>query len=263
MSARPQKAPVRIVLSYAHRDEGRLERFGLIPFLEGLPKKQNWEFWSDKFLDDSRFDEEIKARFNRADVIVCIVSQYFLNSKYINEVEKVIARRRSKNERILVVPILLTPSFWEEEKWLTKLHHFPKRKGYVFDEGVNRLALAMEIARFIIRHFEQRVLPFRDPKLLYKMRRLARTSLTEEQTGILRRDACERASEAVPNPELRAKICREAKRLIKQKGVDHLSKKDLAALDKKSLANGRKPDPEIVRWVLRCAGLHPQGKAGA
>lgn len=260
MTARPQKTPVRIVLSYAHLDKGRLKRFDLASFLQGLPKKQNWEFWSDEMMDDSHFDEEIKARFNSADVIICIVSQYFLNSKYIRNVESIIARKRSKHERILVVPVLLTPSFWEEEKWLKELHHFPT-KGYVFDEGVNRLALAMEIARFIIRHFEQRVLPFRDPKLLYKMRRLARTSLTEEQTGILRRDACERASEAVPNPELRAKICREAKRLIKQKGVDHLSKKDLAALDKKVLTNGRKPDPENVRWVLRCAGLHPQGRA--
>lgn len=40
-----------------------------------------------------------------------------------------------------------------------------------------------------------------------------------------------------------------------------LSKQKLETLDRRFLArNQRNPDAEIVRWVLRCAELHPQGR---
>jgi hypothetical protein len=42
---------------------------------------------------------------------------------------------------------------------------------------------------------------------------------------------------------------------------ESLSKQQLEELDRRFLARGeRKPDAELVRWVLRASRLHPQGR---
>lgn len=262
MTASPKKLPVRMVLSYAHVDKPRLKRTGLIAFLQGLANAKKWEFWWDENMDYPRFNEEIKRRFDNANVIISVVSQNFLNSEYIRKVESKAARMRGKREDILVLPVLLTPSRWEEdEKWLKELHHFPTR-GYLSGSGDKGLETNIEITEYISRYFNRRVLPFSDPKLIYKLRRLPETSLSPDQIRILTTNSCEKATEKVPNQILRAKICREAKRLGAGNSKN-LGKKDLEAIDKKFLARRRKPDAEIVRWVLRCAGLHPQGRTSA
>lgn len=43
MTARPKKRPVRIVLSYAHRDRPLLDLSGLMTFLEDLVRTQKWK----------------------------------------------------------------------------------------------------------------------------------------------------------------------------------------------------------------------------
>ncbi|HEV2805381.1 MAG TPA: TIR domain-containing protein [Chthoniobacterales bacterium] len=251
-----------MVLSYAHSDRERLDRSELIVFLEGLARDQKWDFWWDEKMAYPRFDEEIRDRFENADVIICLISQAFLNSRYISSVESKTVQQRLKREEVLVVPILLTPSRWEQEQtWLTKLHHFPKQ-GFLHGAKGKKWAIAVEITEYISRYFKQRVFPVSDPRVVYKLRRLSETALKPEQLRILRRDACKRAAQEVPDTALRAKICKEARRRGARKNRN-LGKQELAAIDRKFLARRRKPDPEKIRWVLRCAGLHPQGKAGA
>jgi len=65
----------------------------------------------------------------------------------------------------------------------------------------------------------------------------------------------------VPDAKLRQQIC-EAARALGASREARLSKPQLAKLDAKFLAHKEKraPDPKKVRWVLRAAGLHPQGR---
>jgi len=85
--------------------------------------------------------------------------------------------------------------------------------------------------------------------------------MSKEQIRILQEDSCNRARKMVPDPDLREKICRDARSLIKKNKGAPLSKQQLEKLDEKFLARGsRKPDAEAVRWVPRCEGLHPQGR---
>jgi hypothetical protein len=72
-----------------------------------------------------------------------------------------------------------------------------------------------------------------------------------------------RAQSLVPDSRLRNKICQEAKVLLRQNEGESLSKEQLEQLDEKFLRkaeNRNTPDPKKVRWVLRAAHLHPQGR---
>lgn len=97
--------------------------------------------------------------------------------------------------------------------------------------------------------------------MVYRLRRQPESSLDLEQIRFLIKDSCRRARKEVPNVKLQKKICQAAKMFRKKNNNQPLSKRQLEELDMQFLARGsRKPDAEIVRWVLRCARLHPQGR---
>ena len=260
MSPRKAKRSVRIVLSYAHSDREKLDLSKLLDFIRDLAVDKKWEFWWDQDLIHPLFDEEIRGRFEEADAIICIVSQNFLGSKYIKKVESAIARKRGKREGILVLPVLLTASLWENHAWLRKLHHFPTDGSFLHGSGNRKYAINLQISTYISNHFGNKVSALSDPKMIYRLRHLPETGLSRKWVRSLANDSCERARAAVPEAKLRERICAEAKRRLKMKPNEHLSKEELAEIDRKFLAGTRKPDPKNVRWVLRCAGLHPQGK---
>ena len=245
---------------YAHRNRDFLDESQLLDFLQGLATIEGWDFWWDEENNHPRFDDEIKRQLNEALVVVCLVSQPFLNSKYISEVEAKIASRRLADEGILVVPVMLDVSLWQDIKWLKdNLNHFPK-EGYL-QSSRKKSEVYMEIVKYIRDWYHDRATTFRDPKMIYKLRRLPESSLSTEQVKFLVRDSCERASKLVPDPKLRDRIAKAARVSLKKNKVRALAKPQLEELDQQFLSNNsRKPDAEFVRWVLRCKKLHPQGR---
>jgi len=123
--SKPEPKP-KIVLIYSHKNLDFLESSQFLDFLQGLANAEGWDFWWDERINQPLFDDEIKQQLNEALVVVCLVSQSFLNSKYISEVESRITSRRLAKEGVLVVPVMLDASLWEDVKWLKKLHHFPR-----------------------------------------------------------------------------------------------------------------------------------------
>jgi hypothetical protein len=92
-----------------------------------------------------------------------------------------------------------------------------------------------------------------------QFRRAHDASLKPARRKLLSVHSCDQAKKLVPRPEDRRAICDEARKLGASKSTP-LGKKALAVIDARLLAQGRNPDPKYVRWVLRCAGLHPQGR---
>lgn len=101
---------------------------------------------------------------------------------------------------------------------------------------------------------------YSDASALYFLRRKPDALHSFSQKKILRADSIQKADHYVPDKRLQARICRRGRSELKRNAGKPLSKSQLEALDKDLLARRRrKPDAESIRWVLRAAGLHPQG----
>jgi hypothetical protein len=230
--------------------------------LKALVREEKFDFWWDKDMSYPFWDEEIKRKINEADIIVCLISQNFINSEYITKVEGVITSKRLKNEGILVVPILFKPCSLVTCEWLKEINRFPRDGSYLYRKRY-RSEIFLEIIEYIRKWYHGRVKPFKNKRAIYTLRRSSESSLSQEQLRILIKDSCDRARKMVPKESLRNKIIAWAKRILEEKkGQDiFLSKSELEEIDEKLLAgSSRKPDAQKVRWVLRCAQLHPQGR---
>jgi TIR domain len=101
-------APVRLFYSYAHEDEklrAELERHLKILQHRGLIQP-----WHDRaIVPGALWDAEIHQQLLRADLVLLLLSSYFMGSDYILGVELKTALRRAAEGSATVVPILLRP----------------------------------------------------------------------------------------------------------------------------------------------------------
>lgn len=101
-------APVRLFYSYAHEDEklrGDLERH-----LKILQHRRLIQPWHDRaIVPGALWDTEIHQQLLRADLVLLLLSSYFMGSDYILGVELKTALRRAAEGSATVVPILLRP----------------------------------------------------------------------------------------------------------------------------------------------------------
>jgi hypothetical protein len=82
--------------------------------------------WHDKEIRPGlRWDKEIKDALNEMDVFIPLVSVNFAVSKYIRNVESVIAKKRHEGGEIEVVPVLVHDPGKDECAWLMTLQRVP------------------------------------------------------------------------------------------------------------------------------------------
>lgn len=100
-----------IFFSYSHRDEelrNELETHLALLKRQGLVRT-----WHDRRIGAGKdFGSEISENLNRADVILLLVSPYFLASEYCYEVEMKRALERHNSGEARVIPIILHPCDW-------------------------------------------------------------------------------------------------------------------------------------------------------
>jgi len=267
MAKQPPRANIppptgQMVLIYAHKDRPFLEKSRLTDFLDGVARELRFEFWWDKKISQGTFEEEIQRRLKSADVVVCLVSEPFLNSDFITDKEAKIVRKL-KREGLIVVPIIYQDCRWERT-WLAGLHHFPADQKRPYLHGRNdQVSIFKEIANHILERVKGRGTTFREPRSLYTLRQVLDRDMTPQEERLLLAISKQTANRFVPSMEVQRRICEDAKALGASKD-SHLSKEQLERLDRKHLGGeNRKADPKKIRWVLRAHGLHPQGRAGS
>lgn len=111
--------PIRVFVSYARNDKKWLDlefQHALIPFLEQSLKRENAAFWYDiqglKGGDEWR--RIIESEIDRAQVAVLLVTQNFLNSDFIQEVEMPRIDGRAKSGKMVIVPVLVEQCRWKD-----------------------------------------------------------------------------------------------------------------------------------------------------
>jgi hypothetical protein len=257
----------KMVLLYDKKNYQFLKKSVLTDFLKSLSTEEELEFsWDNSELSNA----EIKSRLNDADIIVCLVSEPFLNSSYMKDVPAKIEAGRLKKQDIIVMPVLLEKSTWEKHGWIKENKPLPE-DGYVIPNYNNDRAKISKAVwdeiRARIRDRRQAIVSAapaaasHKPRALYTLRRLADASFTPEEVESLVADSRTRAEKFVPAQKLRERICRAAQKLIKKNKGQPLNVEQLEDLDEQFLLpmERRNKDAKKIRWVLRANRLHPQG----
>jgi CheY-like chemotaxis protein len=108
--------PVDLFYSYSHKDEEL--RAELDGHLSILRRRGVLRTWYDRRItagDDWRnaIDEHLKE----ADIVILLVSAYFVNSDYCHDVEMEVALKRHEKGESVVIPVLVRHVDWEGAKF--------------------------------------------------------------------------------------------------------------------------------------------------
>jgi Tol biopolymer transport system component len=107
-----------VYVSYAHEDQIWLDprnKYNLVPYLEGALKEAGVTFRHDRKLTSGDIlKESIQLQIDCSQIALLIVSQHFLNSEFIQNVEVSRIMERAERGQIVVVPVLVNYCNWEE-----------------------------------------------------------------------------------------------------------------------------------------------------
>jgi len=119
-----QNKNLKLIISYSHRDEN--------PYVEQFkkhiaPLKENGlikEWYDRKILAGEEYQNEIDNNVESADIICLFISANFLSSEACKK-EKKQALELKKKRGISVVPIILSPCGWKDDKKISRLLALP------------------------------------------------------------------------------------------------------------------------------------------
>jgi len=103
-----------------------LEDDSLLGYLSSL-RNEGIEFFTDREIaTGALWDTEIRKAIAQTDVVLALVSQPFLNSRYCQDIEiaNFLEARRKLGTRIL--PVILSPCDWRSHPWLAMTQAQPR-----------------------------------------------------------------------------------------------------------------------------------------
>lgn len=114
MSTRSKpKGPLRLMCSYSHKDEALWDE--LKAHLAPLRRQGLIDIWYDRqILAGEEFKEEISQNLEQAEIILLLVTSYFVDSDYCYGIEMKRAVERHNAGKTIVIPVIARPSDWSE-----------------------------------------------------------------------------------------------------------------------------------------------------
>lgn len=173
-----------IFLSYSHRDEEW--RKELETHLAILRRQGVIDVWHDRRIGAGKeIDAGISEPLNTAELILLLVSPYFLASDYCYDIEMTLALERHERGEARVIPIILQPCEWQEAPF-GKLRATPT-DGKPIAKFPNQHDAFLEVARDI-RNVAQELQPQSQPRqsrvVIATPRTLARTRIRSSNLRI-------------------------------------------------------------------------------
>jgi hypothetical protein len=114
----------KIFISYSHQDMEWKDR--VVRQLRVLEKQGLVEVWEDQGIEGGdEWRKEIEDGLNTAVLAILLISENFLNSNFILDVEvpKLLEHRRKDGLR--VIPLFVKPCVWERVAWLAAIQGYP------------------------------------------------------------------------------------------------------------------------------------------
>ncbi len=128
---------VSLFISYSHRD-GEKYLPELLTYLndQTCPRIDVW--YDERISPGSEWDDAIKRKMDEADIVLLLLSQSFLMSKYIRENELSVALERHKAGACKVIPIFLRNCFLDNYPQIKALQGLPRDMRFLSDMGEER-----------------------------------------------------------------------------------------------------------------------------
>ena len=103
---------IKLFFSYCHRDETMRDELEV--HLSALKRQGTIESWHDRrIIVGEEWAEEIDHYLNEADIILLLVSPYFIASDYCYNIEMARAMERHEKGETRVIPVILEPCRWQ------------------------------------------------------------------------------------------------------------------------------------------------------
>ena len=104
---------VKIFFSYSHKDEDLRDELEI--HLSALKRQGIISTWHDRRISPGdEFDGEISEYLEEANIILLLVSPYFIDSDYCYEIEMKRAMERHEQGSTIVIPVILHPCDWHD-----------------------------------------------------------------------------------------------------------------------------------------------------
>jgi hypothetical protein len=115
--------PTSVFVSYSRLDQKHLDR--VEPFLQALEDAGNVSLFIDKHIETGeQWRRRILKALDRMDVAILLISDNFLNSEFIFEVELSNIRRAARNRDVMVIPLFLESCTADIPNWILE-HQAP------------------------------------------------------------------------------------------------------------------------------------------
>lgn len=104
---------VKIFFSYSHRDEDLRDELEI--HLSSLKRQGIISTWHDRrIVPGDEFNNEISEYLENANIILLLVSPYFIDSDYCYNIEMTRAIEKHNNREAVVIPVILHPCDWHD-----------------------------------------------------------------------------------------------------------------------------------------------------
>ncbi|MEO6000404.1 MAG: toll/interleukin-1 receptor domain-containing protein [Chitinophagaceae bacterium] len=137
---------VNLFISYSHKDK---EQY--IPELLSYVNEQNCSkiniWYDEKISPGNEWDDAIKSKLNTADIVLLLLSQSFLMSKYVRENELTVAISRHKAGECRVIPIFIRKCFLDNYQDIKGLQGLPRDMSFLSDMGEEKWGHYTEIVQ--------------------------------------------------------------------------------------------------------------------
>ncbi|KPA14907.1 protein containing ATPase domain, prokaryote [Candidatus Magnetomorum sp. HK-1] len=147
----------RIFISYSHKDRPWIDR--LVGYLDVL-KMNDFEYWfDDNIQTGDNWSAKIQTSIETSHITICMLSNHFLASSFIQKREIPAIQTRQK-EGMIVFPILIKECLWKVVPWFKNMQIYPK--GEIPLEKSNETEQNekfMEIISNISEMFDQNAIP--------------------------------------------------------------------------------------------------------
>lgn len=138
---------INLFISYAHADARYFRELKNYVNNTNCPGVEVWD--DGEIQAGDTWDDAIKTKLAEADIILLMISQDFLNSTYVNQVELTSALQRHELKQCRVVPVFTKTCVLDNHKHITRLQGLPAGMKFLSELGEQVYSQYAEIQRTV------------------------------------------------------------------------------------------------------------------